>query len=82
MTEFNVNDKQGTVEIVGVQTARCYSYTTYKVTCDKPLVFDDLEKLRAKGLFAHGQRQGEVMGCKNENGKFIYNVITECDSGD
>lgn len=76
--------KNTTVIENGSRSGRCYVWKSYKVTADEKLNEQDMQVIRAQYGFLSGQRTADVNlnSFKEENGKFVYEAISECDSGD
>lgn len=72
-----------TLETEGPRKAgRCYTIQQYKLTSPKPLDDFSIDVLRAYGLFMGGQREGYLVSKEEVDGKYIYNLKSECDSSD
>ena len=76
--------KNAAVTEVSCSTGRCYVRKTYEITADERLNEQDMRIIRAQYRFLSGQRTGDVNlnSFKEENGKFVYEAVSECDSGD
>lgn len=67
---------------VGTSTARCYVRHDYEVHSRDELTPRDFDILRALNTFMGGQRTGDMVSCKNLGNKFVYHLVSECDSSD
>lgn len=72
------------VKVLSEGSGRCYTYATYGISSPKRLTEFDMQVLRAQYNFMGGQRHAHVNlnEFKEENGKFIYQAFSECDSSD
>jgi hypothetical protein len=60
----------------------CWVAKYYSVVSDHKLNDQDFEILRAQDFFLHGQYTGKILGHEVVDGKFIYKLKSELDSGD
>lgn len=71
-----------TVFHTDTNSGRCWCAKYYNVISDYELNEQDFEILRAQSFFLHGQYTGKVLGKEYRDGKFIYKLKSEIDSGD
>ena len=76
--------KNATVVETASGSGRCYVWKDYRITADEKLNEQDMRIIRAQYSFLSGQRTGDVNlnSFKEENGKFVYEAFSECDSSD
>lgn len=70
------------VFLTDTNSGRCWLAKYYNVVSDHELNDQDFEILRAQSFFLHGQDTGKVLGKEIVDGKFIYKLKSELDSGD
>jgi hypothetical protein len=66
----------------GRTTANCYVQIDYELHSDVELNELELDKLRANHAFMYGQRTGHLLKSEVVDGKHVYHLVSECDSGD
>lgn len=70
------------VFLTDTNRGRCWLAKYYNVISDHELNDQDFEILRAQSFFLYGQETGKVLGKEIVDGKFIYKLKSELDSGD
>lgn len=66
----------------GCSTSRCYVKINYELHSDVELDSLEFTKLRANHAFLYGQRTGDLLKHEVVDGKHVYHLVSECDSGD
>ena len=68
--------------LVGHCSGRCYSRQDYKLVSEREMSEDNFNMLRQFRAFMNGQRCGEMVKHYQENGKHVYELVSEVDSSD
>lgn len=76
--------KNATVEMKSEGGGRCWVWAKYEISASEPLNEQDMQIIRAQYDFLTGQKTADVnlKSFKEENGKFVYEAFSECDSSD
>lgn len=82
LEKIKINLPNIEVFCTNVSSSNCYVRKDYEVHSDVELKPLDFDILRALNTFMGGQREGDMVSCKNLGDKFVYHLVSQCDSSD